>query len=88
MRLYRTSVKDDLNVGSVFQHLAENYVNKVSLIMCQFAFGMIERKWFDNINWLWARAGLVFLSTFIRKGENGNFKLILCQKVDLNREFV
>lgn len=29
MRLYRTSVKDDLNVGSVFQHLAENYVNKV-----------------------------------------------------------
>ena len=30
MRLYRTSVKEDLNVGSVFQHLAENYVNKVS----------------------------------------------------------
>jgi len=29
MRLYRTSVKEDLNVGSVFQHLAENYVNKV-----------------------------------------------------------
>ena len=30
MKLYRTSVKDDLNVGVVFQHLAENYVNKVS----------------------------------------------------------
>ena len=29
MRLYRTSVKDDLNVDDVFQHLAENYVNKV-----------------------------------------------------------
>merc|ERR1719228_141933 len=29
MKLYRTSVKEDLNVGMVFQHLAENYVNKV-----------------------------------------------------------
>ena len=29
MRLYRTSVKDDLNVSVVFQHLAENFVNKV-----------------------------------------------------------
>ena len=29
MRLYKTSVKEDLNVASVFQHLAENYVNKV-----------------------------------------------------------
>ena len=29
MRLYRTSVKEDLNVDDVFQHLAENYVNKV-----------------------------------------------------------
>lgn len=29
MRLYRTSVKEDLNVSGVFQHLAENYVNKV-----------------------------------------------------------
>ncbi len=29
MRLYRTSVKEDLNVGSVFQHLAENYVESV-----------------------------------------------------------
>jgi hypothetical protein len=29
MRLYRTSVKEDLNVTGVFQHLAENYVNKV-----------------------------------------------------------
>ena len=29
MRLYKTSVKEDLNVGSVFQHLAENYVNRV-----------------------------------------------------------
>ena len=32
MRLYRTSVKDDLNVSVVFQHLAENYVNKVSVM--------------------------------------------------------
>ena len=30
MKLYRTSVKEDLNVAVVFQHLAENYVNKVS----------------------------------------------------------
>ena len=29
MRLYKTSVKEDLNVDDVFQHLAENYVNKV-----------------------------------------------------------
>jgi len=29
MLLYRTSVKEDLNVGTVFQHLAENYVNQV-----------------------------------------------------------
>ena len=29
MRLYRTSVKEDINVDDVFQHLAENYVNKV-----------------------------------------------------------
>jgi len=29
MRLYRTSVKEDLNVDDVFQHLAENYVNKI-----------------------------------------------------------
>ena len=32
MRLYRTSVKDDLNVSVVFQHLAENYVNKVGFV--------------------------------------------------------
>ena len=32
MKLYRTSVKDDLNVGVVFQHLAENYVNKVRML--------------------------------------------------------
>ena len=32
MKLYRTSVKEDLNVAVVFQHLAENYVNKVSRI--------------------------------------------------------
>ena len=31
MKLYRTSVKEDLNVAVVFQHLAENYVNKVGL---------------------------------------------------------
>jgi hypothetical protein len=35
MRLYRTSVKEDLNVGSVFQHLAENYVNKVSMLLAR-----------------------------------------------------
>lgn len=29
MRLYRTSVKEDLNVMNVFQHLAENYVSRV-----------------------------------------------------------
>ena len=31
MKLYRTSVKEDLNVAVVFQHLAENYVNKVTM---------------------------------------------------------
>ena len=31
MKLYRTSVKEDLNVAVVFQHLAENYVNKVKI---------------------------------------------------------
>jgi hypothetical protein len=30
MRVYRTSVKEDINVGNVFQHLAENYVNQVT----------------------------------------------------------
>ena len=39
MRVYWTSVKEDINVGNVFQHLAENYVNqvtvfKVSLSLC------------------------------------------------------
>ena len=34
MRLYRTSVKEDLNVSGVFQHLAENYVNKVKSFTC------------------------------------------------------
>ena len=29
MRLYKTSVKEDMGVSSVFQHLAENYVAKV-----------------------------------------------------------
>jgi len=29
LRVYRMSVKDDLNVGTVFQHLAEDYVTKV-----------------------------------------------------------
>ena len=33
MKLYRTSVKEDLNVGVVFQHLAENYVNQVRGVM-------------------------------------------------------
>ena len=33
MKLYRTSVKEDLNVGVVFQHLAENYVNQVVWMM-------------------------------------------------------
>ena len=30
MKLYKTSVKEDLNVDLVFQHLAENYVKKVT----------------------------------------------------------
>ena len=29
MRLYKTSVKEDLNVDIIFQHLAENYIEKV-----------------------------------------------------------
>ena len=32
LRVYRISVKDDLNVGTVFQHLAEDYVGKVGTI--------------------------------------------------------
>ena len=31
MKLYKTSVKEDLNVDLVFQHLAENYVRKVNM---------------------------------------------------------
>ena len=31
MKLYLTSVKEDLNVGAVFQHLAENFINKVGI---------------------------------------------------------
>ena len=38
MRLYRTSVKDDLNVSVVFQHLAENYVNKVGWVSGNILF--------------------------------------------------
>ncbi len=33
MRLYRTSVKEDINICNVFQHLAENYVNQVKSVM-------------------------------------------------------
>ncbi|XP_059088530.1 ras-related protein Rab-23-like isoform X1 [Tigriopus californicus] len=29
MRIYRTSVKEDINICNVFQHLAENYVNQI-----------------------------------------------------------
>ena len=29
MRLYQTSVKEDINICNVFLHLAENYVNQV-----------------------------------------------------------
>ena len=36
MKLYKTSVKEDLNVDLVFQHLAENYVKKVSFNLTQF----------------------------------------------------
>ena len=32
MKLYKTSVKEDLNVDLVFQHLAENYVKKVTCL--------------------------------------------------------
>ena len=31
MKLYLTSVKEDLNVAAVFQHLAENFIKKVIL---------------------------------------------------------
>jgi Ras-related protein Rab-23 len=31
MRVYRTSVKEDINVGNVFQHLAENYVQRIRM---------------------------------------------------------
>ena len=47
MRLYRTSVKDDLNVSVVFQHLAENYVNKVrerERISCTYIIAMERRE--------------------------------------------
>ena len=33
MKLYKTSVKEDLNVDLVFQHLAENYVKKVRIAL-------------------------------------------------------
>ena len=35
MRLYRTSVKEDINICNVFQHLAENYVNQVKSSVMQ-----------------------------------------------------
>lgn len=31
MKVYRTSVKEDINVGNVFQHLAENYVQRIRM---------------------------------------------------------
>ncbi len=68
MRLYRTSVKDDLNVGSVFQHLAENYVNKVSLIMFQLPFGIIESVYCQLARaWAGLVENLTIFYTFIRK---------------------
>eukprot|EP00095_Tigriopus_kingsejongensis_P006695 maker-scaffold25_size650667-snap-gene-2.10 protein:Tk06695 transcript:maker-scaffold25_size650667-snap-gene-2.10-mRNA-1 annotation:"ras-related protein rab-23" len=33
MRVYRTSVKEDINICNVFQHLAENYVNQIRSTM-------------------------------------------------------
>ncbi len=33
VRLFRTSVKEDLNVSNVFQHLADNYVSRVKNCM-------------------------------------------------------
>ena len=41
MRVYRTSVKEDINVGNVFQHLAENYVNQVSLEQLLGVWGLL-----------------------------------------------
>ena len=41
MKLYRTSVKEDLNVGVVFQHLAENYVNQVAWVTIMVMGGMM-----------------------------------------------
>ena len=35
MKLYKTSVKEDLNVDLVFQHLSENYVKKVTRLKGQ-----------------------------------------------------
>jgi len=40
MRLYKTSVKEDLNVASVFQHLAENYVSKVKSFNDEGGYGV------------------------------------------------
>ena len=36
MRVYRTSVKEDINVGNVFQHLAENYVHQWRLEQARY----------------------------------------------------
>ena len=51
MKLYRTSVKEDLNVGVVFQHLAENYVNQVRevVMMVVIVFHQTSK---ENINWV------------------------------------
>ena len=41
MRVYRTSVKEDINVGNVFQHLAENYVHQWRLEQAKFHSNII-----------------------------------------------
>ena len=38
MKVYKTSVKEDLNVDLVFQHLAENYVKKVLYIYLKIRY--------------------------------------------------
>ncbi len=44
MRLYQTSVKENINICNVFLHLAENYVNKVKSRSLMAAAGSAPRR--------------------------------------------
>merc|ERR1712130_636670 len=72
MKLYRTSVKEDLNVGVVFQHLAENFVNKMksdSSLNCgskAFSIGRSKNNGLKNVSFLDKNGGNKQYSVMVR----------------------